>query len=387
MWKRFAALHALNVVAMVVATFLGAALFSSLAQEPACGVPVSGVDDWRIETQAAAGLDPHMLCALIGKLDSLDANIHSVLVVRHGALVFEHYRAGPDERWGTDLGPVAHGPDVKHDVRSVSKSVVSLLIGIALERKLIASIDEPVFTYFPERAKLRTPAKDRILLRHLLTMSCGLVWDEDRPYSDPQNSESLMIWAPDPYRYVLEQPVAREPGQKWNYNGGATQLLGGVIQRASKTWLSDFSREMLFEPLGITDFEWLKMPRSGEVAAESGLRLRPRDMAKLGQLMLARGVWNGKTVVPAQWIDESIKPHYATVTMHYGYQWWIGSWPLGDEKIGWFEAFGLGGQRIMVVPGLDLVVIFTAGQYQVQESWRVTGGLFNDFILPAVSER
>lgn len=373
------------IVVMALAAFFDAVPSQSAAQEPACGVPVRGADGWRIEDQAAAGLDSRILCALIGKLDSLDANIHSVLVVRHGALVFEHYRAGHDERWGTDLGRVMHGPDVKHDVRSVSKSVVSLLIGIALERKLIASIDEPVFAYFPERAKLRTPAKDRILLRHLLSMSCGLAWDEDIPYSDPQNSESVMIRAADPYRYVLERPVARDPGQTWNYNGGATQLLGGVIQRVSKKWLTDFSREMLFEPLGITDFEWLRMPVSGEVAAESGLRLRPRDMAKLGQLMLAQGVWNGKTIVPAQWIEDSIKPRFATATMHYGYQWWIGAWPLGNEKFDWFEAYGLGDQRIMVVPALDLVVIFTAGQYQVEDAWRVTDGIFNDFILPAVS--
>ena len=248
---------------------------------------------WRIETQAAAGIDPKPLCALIDKLDKLKPNVHGVVVVRHGALVFEHHWRGVDQKWGGNLGEVAHGPDVKDDIRSGSKSVVSLLVGIALDRKLITGIDQPVFAFFPERAALRTPAKERITLRHLLTMSSGIAWDESIPYTSPRNGESLMISATDPYRYVLEQPLADEPGKRWNYSGGSTALLGAVVQRTGKQWLPDFAREALFTPLGITDFEWVKM-WNGEFAAASGLRLRPRDMAKIGQFALAHGEWKEK---------------------------------------------------------------------------------------------
>jgi CubicO group peptidase (beta-lactamase class C family) len=354
----------------------------ALAREP-CGVPEIATGDWRIETQANSGIDPERLCDLIDQLGALNANIHGVLIVRGGALVFEHYRSGPDERWGRPLGETVHGPNIKHDVRSVSKSVVSLLTGIALDYKLVADIDRPVFIFFPEYASARTPAKDRILLHHLLTMSSGFAWDENRPYTDPKNSEVLMNMMPEPYRYVLDQALTNEPGTKWNYSGGDVALLGAIIQKASGKRLAEFAREMLFDPLGITDFEWLDMP-SGEVAAASGLRLRPRDMAKLGQLALDRGTWKGKQIVSAQWLTDSARPRFATETVHYGYLRWVASSQIANRKIDWFEAYGLGGQRIIVIPTLDLVVIFTTGRYNIVDRWKVTEDLLNNFILPAI---
>jgi CubicO group peptidase (beta-lactamase class C family) len=369
-------------VALIVFVTSCLVTVAALAREP-CGIPEIATGDWRIETQVNSGIDPERLCDLVAQLGAPNANIHSVLIARGGALVFEHYRSGPDERWGRPLGETAHGPNIKHDVRSVSKSVVSLLTGIALERKLIADIDRPVFAFFPEYAAARSPAKDRILLHHLLTMSSGFAWDENRPYTDPKNSEVLMNMMPEPYRYVLDQPLANEPGSKWNYSGGDVALLGAIIQKASGKRLADFARETLFDRLGITDFEWLDM-RSGEVAAASGLRLRPRDMAKLGQLALDRGIWKGKQIVPAQWLTDSVRPRFATETVHYGYLWWVASSTIGSRKIDWFEAYGLGGQRIIVIPALDLVVIFTTGRYNIVDGWKVTEDLLNNFILPAI---
>jgi CubicO group peptidase (beta-lactamase class C family) len=171
-----------------------------------------------------------------------------------------------------------------------------MLAGIALDRKLIARLDEPVFKFFPEYASLSTSAKERILLRHLLTMSSGIAWDENPPYTDPENSERRMSVAPHPSRYVFEQPLATESGKVWNYNGGSTVLLGAIVQKVTGKLLVDFAREVLFEPLGITDFDWVRMP-NGAIAAASGLRLRSRDMAKFGQLMLSRGKWRGKQIV------------------------------------------------------------------------------------------
>jgi CubicO group peptidase (beta-lactamase class C family) len=354
----------------------------SQAQPIPCGVPESGTGDWQIGTPAAGGIEPRSLCALINKLNMLNPNIHSILVVRHGRLVFEHYREGYDQKWGIPLGKVVHGPTVKHDVRSVSKSVISLLIGIALDHKLIASIDEPVFRFFPEYALLRTPAKDRILLRHLLTMSSGIAWDETRPYTDPENGERRMIDSPDPYRFVLEQPMAAEPGQMWNYSGGSPALLGAILQKVTGKSLVAFAREALFEPLGITDFEWVKMPY-GEFAAASGLRLRSRDMAKIGQLMLSRGEWQGKRIVSAEWLEESLKPRFLTEpTYYYGYLWWISSSLLGVRKLDWFEAYGLGSQRIIVVPSLDSLVVITTGLYFEENPG--TTELLEHFILSAI---
>jgi CubicO group peptidase (beta-lactamase class C family) len=137
------------------------------------------LSDWTIATPESAGLRSEPLRKLVEWLDGFgQANIHSVLVVRHGKLSFEHYRAGEDECWGEPLGNVAHGPDSKHDLRSVTKSVISLLLGIALDRKLIRDIDESVINWFPQYSDLRTPEKERISPRHLLTMSAGLEWNE-----------------------------------------------------------------------------------------------------------------------------------------------------------------------------------------------------------------
>src|SRR5262245_36197305 len=176
---------------LVIALALQILALSPAQSRALCGVPQAGAD-WPVASQAEAGLDPMRLCELVDRIAALDANIHSVLIVRGGKLAFEYYHAGPDQKWGSPLAGTEQGPDIKHDVRSVSKSVISLLMGIALDRKLIPDLDRPVFSYFLEYAASRTPAKDRILLRHLITMSSGIEWDEIRPYTSARNSEIVM---------------------------------------------------------------------------------------------------------------------------------------------------------------------------------------------------
>ena len=173
-----------------------------------CGAPVTLNDGWTLAAQAEVGLDAAKLC----ELDSFiaqwpEANIHAVVVVRNGKLAMERYFAGEDERWGDKLGRVTYGPDVKHDLRSISKSVTSLLVGIALGEGKFPALDSSVFDAFPDYADLRTPEKARITFRDLLTMSSGLAWDENRPWNDPRNNEREMIMAADPFRYILSQPV------------------------------------------------------------------------------------------------------------------------------------------------------------------------------------
>jgi CubicO group peptidase (beta-lactamase class C family) len=352
-----------------------------------CGVPEFLADGWQIESQTSAGVDPSRLCRMIEiPLKKFKANVHSVIVLRRGSLLFEYYGVGPDQPWDTSLPAVVPGVGVKHDVHSVSKSVVSLLIGIALDRKLLASVDEPIWKFFPEFAAFRTAAKDRILLRHLLTMTSGIAWNEWwLSYADPENSELQMDAAPDPYRYVLEQPLTIEPGTKWNYSGGSTVLLGAILQKVTQKPLAEFAREALFEPLGITDFEWMRMS-SGEIAADGGLRLRPRDMAKLGQLVLSQGEWKGKRIVSASWLRESLQKTIDAMDLHYGYQWWIGSSWVNSRTVEWFAALGHGGQRIIIVPSLDLVVIFTAGLYDSND-WALMRNLLEIYILPSIVRR
>ena len=224
--------------------------------------------------------------------------------MRDGRLVFETYRKGGDQKWGTKLGEVSYTPSMIHDTRSVSKSVVSLLVGVALDRKLIASVDERVFSYFPEYEEIRTPEKDAITLRHVLTMSAGLRANEDVDWDSPYNTQREMYQSRDPYRTVLNQKQWNKPGEQWDYNSGCTMLLAAVLQKVTGKRWTDFAKETLFDPLDIKEFEWITVEPSNETAADGGLRLRPRDMAKIGQLVLNKGEWNGRSVVSADWIED-----------------------------------------------------------------------------------
>jgi CubicO group peptidase (beta-lactamase class C family) len=349
-------------------------------------MPVPDPDGWRVAAPEDVGLDGAVLGATGERFTAFtEANLHSLLVVRRGSLVYERYFVGEDQAWADQLGRVSFDASTKHDVRSITKSVTALLVGIAIERQLISGIEELVFTYFPHCADLRTPQKDGIRLRHLLTMSPGFDWDEYRPFSDPHNSEARMYRSPDPYRFVLQQPLVTPPGKFFRYNSGATELLGGVLHRTTNRRLDDFAREVLFEPLGIADTAWNGFS-NGIPAASAGLRLRPRDMAKLGQLVLNRGQWNGRQIIPETWIRDSSLPQIGRPDgiYFYGYQWWLGRSLVDKREVPWVAAMGRGGQHIFVVPRLDLVVVLTAGLYDNPALAWVAVDTLNRYVLAAV---
>ena len=354
-----------------------------------CGSAPQQLDDWETASPEEVGLDAAALCRITEELAEPDRrNVHAVLVVRHGKLVFEAYAAGEDENWGEPLGDVPHDAATKHDMMSVSKSVVSLLFGIAIERKLIAGTDIPVLPFFSEYA-VKTPKWDKILLRHLLTMTPGIDWNEDTAWMDPYNTGRAMFEAADPYPYILGREVLYEPDAKWQYNTGATELLGAVLKKATGKPLDQFAKEALFDPLHIEDFEWSSMI-NGEPAAFGGLRLRPRDTAKIGQLVLNGGTWHGRRIVPEDWVKQSTKPRFDTSWggIQYGYQWWLGTSPFGAGRtVDWIAAIGIGGQRIFIVPTLDLVVVTNAGLYADGggES-AIVQSIFDYRVLPAVRD-
>ena len=183
-------------------------------------------------------------------------NLHGVVVIRHGGLVFERYGNGEDFKWGTALGRVTFGPDTLHDTRSVTKSVVGLLYGIAHADGRVPGPEEPLLRDFPEYADLATnAARARLTIEHALTMTLGLEWNENVPYTSMANSEIAMESAPDRYRFVLERSIVEEPGKQWLYNGGASALLGRLIAKGTGTPLQDFARAALFEPMGIDSCE------------------------------------------------------------------------------------------------------------------------------------
>ena len=357
-----------------------------------CGIPVARNDGW---LTASAGedklIDRGALCGMAdGLAASSDANIHAVLVARGGRLVFERYFSGSDEVpgrfYGRRVETVTFNADTLHDMKSVSKSVASLALGIAINRGLIRSVNEPIFSFFPELADLRTPEKDRIQLVHALTMTMGLAWVEATPATgDENNDEARTHRAADPCRYVLGLPVTAPAGQEFFYNTGALTLVSAIVHKATGRPLDEFAREVLFDPLGITGVEWGRY--RGETDAGGGLRLRPRDMAKIGQLVLAGGRWNDRQIVSKAWVESSTASKIkATDNQSYGYLWWLGRARRDGHAVNWIGALGRGGQSIRIVPELDLVVVVTAGYYQdySPHAFQVQFGVFKD-VLQAVS--
>jgi len=359
---------------------------TSAAGPPACDPPAPRDDGWKVAAPAAVGLDAATLCALVLRFAAWkDADVHAVLVVRHGTLVFEHYFKGADERWGNSLGVIDFAPDVKHDLRSITKSVTSLLLGIAIDHGWVRGVDAPVLSLLPQYADLNSAALDRITLRHLLTMSAGLKWDENVPYSSPDNSEIQMDYAPDPYRYVLTRPVDTPPGAVWNYSGGSAALISAVLHQATGKTEDALAQEFLFDPLGIHDVAWVRYPGNNEPLAASGLAMRPRDLTKLGQLVLNHGAWDGRQIVSAVWIDASITPQIQGSQLYfYGYQWWLGRSLVGLHQVDWAVGYGLGGQRLYIVPQLDMVVLVMAGLYRSDMQGWVPLQVLNRYALAAV---
>lgn len=343
---------------------LGIAVFPAIAgaaTPESCPAPADLHDGWTVAAPAQEGLDPKLICAIgptLEKMKKADAN--GVVVVRHGVLVYEHYF----------VGGIEYGADTLHGVHSVTKSVVAILVGIAFDRGYLTNLDAPIFSFFPQYAALRTPDKDRITLRDLLTMTSGLAPPESAvSYSDRSNIFWQMTRAPDPYRLVLKQPPAATPGTVWNYNSGVVELLGAILQKVSGHPLDKFAKKVLFDPLGIKDWVWAQMAND-QPGASFGLWLRPRGLAKIGQLVLNRGAWHGHRIVSAAWIKQMTAwqspPSWRIAQWggSYGYLWWRGHLVINNHDIAWVGGMGYGGQLLYVVPSLDLVVTATAGVHK-----------------------
>jgi CubicO group peptidase (beta-lactamase class C family) len=295
--------------------------------------------------------------------------VHSVLILRYGKLVVEEYHGGWDR-------------EDKHNLMSCTKSITSALTGIAKDKNFIQDVNQKVFDFFPGYNYLKDEDKDKIKLVHLLTMTAGLQWDQSNiPSTNPDNSLTQLINSPDWLEYVLGRPVVAAPGEEWVYNGGCSVLLAGIIKSTTGMHADQFAQSFLFGPLGITDYEWLTHD-TGLANADYGLKMLPRDMAKIGLLFWNRGKWNGEQVISEEWVLESTKMHVPLSSNHgYGYQWWRAIYKSSGKEIDSFSARGNGGQCIFVFPTLDMVVVLTQGYYDIDnEAWNI----LHRYIFPAV---
>ena len=293
-------------------------------------------------------------------------------MLRDDRLVLERYFEGEDYARGIGkIDRVTFKPDTLHDLRSCSKSIIGLLYGIALERGKAPPPEAPLFSAFPEYADLADKdGRDRLTIQHVLTMTMGTDWDESSlPYSDPRNSEIAIYNAPDHYRYILERRVVDTPGAIGPIAVGR-QLCSRALSGAT---------------------EWVT-GRDGEPFAASGARMSVRDLARIGAMMLKGGKVGERAVVPSDWVTRSITPAVsADEVRRYGYQWFVVDIAFGKPK-GWavgrlermWMAQGEGGQRLFIIPALQLVVAITAGNYLKEDQWIPPTRVLREVILASI---
>ncbi|MEJ2206348.1 MAG: serine hydrolase [Gemmatimonadota bacterium] len=336
----------------------------------ACNWDATGPET-RYPDALAHAVNPEILEQAYGRARGTQG-IRSLLVQRDGVLIAEEYFQGAPA-------------DSLYQVWSVTKSIMSILTGIALERGDLTSLDQTLADFLTPVVDSLPDDKGRISIRNLLTMTCGLEWHE----LDGGGQYGEWVGSPDMIQYVIDLPWERAPGEAFHYHTGCTHLLSAVLTEATGTPMLDFARQHLLGPLGIEQAEWWTDER-GYYTGGMGLHLRPRDMVRIGELFLREGVWEGIRVVPEEWVRESTASHVATghavpFGPEYGYLWWVGRGQGRD----FYFANGYGGQFILVSPDLELVVVATSTWRDLtwEEAGSQWGGVIDvvvNGVLPAV---
>ena len=338
---------------------------------------------WPLATPKAVGLNGAVLDSIAGEIAAgQHGYVDRFLVIRKGHIAY-------DRRFARDYGTIygdsarTRGPLNQHDLnspynyfnswwhpyyrqrdlhslQSVSKTVTSVIIGIAVTRGAFPSLDTPVLSFFDTTTvKNLDDRKRRLTIRHLLTMTAGFDWNENVPYEDPTNAAGLMEGSYDWERFVIDRAMMEEPGSRFNYNSGATQLLSHIFFKATRTDIEEYAALHLFAPLGVERWFWKRTP-AGVVDTEGGLYLEARDLAKIWYLFLKDGMWDGKRVVSSEWVRASVTPAVAVGPSpnapRYGFKWWLYPDPRDTSRYIW-SGNGFGGQFPMVFPNDDMVVV------------------------------
>jgi len=314
--------------------------------------------EWETAAPESVGMDPELVNGMLAEIDNLSLNLDGVVIIHQGVIVGERYY------------PV-YSQHTLHESYSITKSVISALVGIALKIGCISSLDDPVLDYFPDRDFMNMDdQKEAITIQHLLTMSSGLSWDQDEMTSHPD-------WV----QYTLDQPVIHQPGATWFYSNGGPHVLSALIQSACGVDTQEFADKHLFSLLGIKNYRWQRA-LDGHSNGGWGLAMTPRDMAKIGYLYLRDGAWDGEQILPKDWVMNSSTVYFQIPNplepwdLYYGYLWWI----HGD---GPYAAHGTKGQFIYLIPEKDLVVVITGN---IPDSdFVIPQQLIRDYLIPAVA--
>ncbi len=326
-------------------------------------------DGWKTNDLQSQNADSTLIIKLFNQLQEKENDIHSVLLVKNNQIIIEEYFG-------------KYSVNTQHDLRSVTKSITSVLMGIAIDKGFIESINDPFSRYIKNIAPTRNrdERKKEITIKHLLTMSTGLDcndWD-----SRSKGQEDKIYKKSDWLQYFLNLPMVNDPGEVSHYCTMGQILANEIIHQASGLTIDRFAEKYLFGPLGISNVSWGHTSRKEVISSGKRLYMTSRDMAKIGQLILNKGKWNGEQIVSERWITESTTPKTKITGIDYGYLWWIIPFRVNEKMFISITATGNGGQYIMIFPELDMVVIFTGGAYNSQED-KLPFAIITNIFLPA----
>jgi len=340
-------------------------------------------DGWATATIESAKLSAARLQAMEKAIRADEfKKITSVLIARNEKLVYESYFGGSDA-------------SAFRNTRSAGKTITGMLIGIAIDKKLLAGVDAPVMRFFPDKKPVENPdsRKDKITVEDFLTMSSLLECNDDNQFS--RGNEERMYLIEDYVKFTLDLPIRGFPGweakpkdsrygRSFSYCTAGVVTLGGVLERATKMSVPEFAKQNLFDPLGILKAEWQITP-SGLAMTGGGLGLQSRDYLKLAQVYANGGVWNGKRIVSESWVKKSIQPHaQIDDETKYGYLWWLKTFKSGDKKFAAYFMTGAGGSKVLVFPELEMTVVVTSENFRVREAHELTNRLLSEYILASV---
>lgn len=353
-------------------------------------------DDIKVGTLESVEVDTEIITKAVNSLQcGAFGEVHSMLVYKDNLLVVEEYFQGHRYKWDE---PAYHGEFVNwdksmaHEMMSVTKSFTSACIGIAVDKGFIKSVDQSIFDYLTDHQHLKVDNREYITIEHLITMTSGLAWDEWSVAHGSSANDIDALWfdCKETISCVLERPWWKEPGQLFTYNGGGMAILGEILKNATDMNIDEFSKKYLLEPLGIKDSRWSQFP-GGVWDGSGAFYITPRDMMKFGIMYLNGGEWKGERIISSAWVDNSSKPYKNNIDINipgedsgkngYGYTWWTSEFSHKGSNIDMFRAGGWGGQEIMVFPDLDMVVVFTGGNYDKKTRLYK---LIRKFILPAI---
>jgi CubicO group peptidase (beta-lactamase class C family) len=362
--------------------------------------------EWATSTPEAEGVDPEAVTSLVADIDAgIYGLVDHFLLIRHGRVIADHHFPHDYDSISAQYDPVDYQYDYDapswhpyyqgtelHSLQSVTKSVTSAALGIAMDRGLIESVDVPAMSFFGDYTfDLSDARKQAITFEDFLTMRSGIAWAiPGQSYDDDSHPTIQLENSDDWIQFVLDQPMGEEPGVRFDYNDGVSVLIGKIVREATGRRIDEWTEELIFRPIGIDEYYWKTTPL-GEVDTEGGLYLTTHDLARFGYLFLRGGEWDGRQIISREWVEASTAPVIPDIAPNnnrrdsgYGYQWWVPQ--HGPDLPTIFAGNGYGGQFVMVAPDYDIVVVFNG--------WGIHGGAqrstwraLQERILPAMREK